>query len=137
MTAIEAITRTDRMSPNQIADPEKHREYTGQDNALILDNLRKLAAGAPGKVLVRIPLIPGVNDGEEDLRRSAEILRPLVQNLKGIELLRYNALAESKYRLAGKDYTDFGPAQTDEILLRTCGELRNLLENRGEVFCVL
>ena len=36
----------------KVADPEKHREYTGQDNALIRENLRKLTARAPGKVLV-------------------------------------------------------------------------------------
>ena len=47
----------------------------------------------------------------------AEKLKPFANKLCGIEVLRYNTLAESKYIQIGKEYTDFGEAQTDAFLL--------------------
>ena len=97
----------------KLADPTKHRRYTGQDNALILENLRKLSE-VYGNLHIRIPVIPGVNDSEEDFRGFAEILDSLGHGLRDVELLRYNPLAESKYRFAGRNYTKFADKpQTD------------------------
>ena len=121
----------------KIPDSHKHREFVGQDNGLILENLVKLVRSMPGKVIVRIPLIPGVNDAAEDIRAFADVLGPIAGKLQGIEVLRYNALAKSKYTLAGKAYTDFGQPQTDEVMLRYCADLQNALDNQTTVFTVL
>ena len=54
------------------ADPVIYRQYTGQNNALMLDNLRKLLAlVGPERMIVRIPLIPGFNTVEDQLRSRA------------------------------------------------------------------
>ena len=98
----------------KLADPEKHRRYTGQDNRRILANLARLAEAAPGRVTVRIPLIPGVNDTDEDIAGFARVLAPLADGLRGVEILRYNNLAAGKYAAVGMGYTDFGTPQTVE-----------------------
>ncbi len=121
----------------KIADPEKHKQYTGQDNGLIYENLQKLVARAPGKVTVRIPLIPGVNDTPTDVAQFAEKLAPLADDLQAIEVLRYNTLAESKYIQSGREYTDFGEAQTDEFLTAYCSQLSEAIGDKTRVFAVL
>ena len=89
----------------KLMDPAMHRRYTGQDNTRILQNYRTLAAG--GKPFItRIPLIPGVNDTEENLQATAAFLVEL--GVHQIELLPYNRSAGAKYRSLGRSYiTDF------------------------------
>lgn len=121
----------------KLADSGKHKQYTGQDNTLILSNLQKLVKAAPKKVTVRIPLIPGVNDSERDLHAFADALKAFAEDLNGIEILRYNNLAESKYTISGKAFTDFGKPQTDDVLLAYCNKLEDHLEKKTTVYCTL
>lgn len=110
----------------KIADPKKHAEYTGQDNRLILENLRRLSECAEGLV-VRIPVIPGVNDSPEDLAQAAEIIAGLGPRLAYVELLKYNNLAESKYSIIGREYTSFATEpQSDERMRELCKTLSSL-----------
>ena len=78
-------------------DPALHKAYTGMDNAQILENLKRLAeAGA--RLIIRVPLIPGCTDSEEDLRSIGAFLRDVLHNrIERCELLPYNKLAASKY----------------------------------------
>ena len=58
-------------------NPDLYRRYTGQDNARMLDNLRRLLEIAdPERITVRVPLIPGFNT-EEDQIRSRELLQTM------------------------------------------------------------
>ena len=82
-------------------DPEVHRLHTGVDNQLILQNLRKLLERGV-KVWIRIPVIPGVNDSEENMRSVREFLDAWGWPEK-IELLAYHAMGENKYRALGKE----------------------------------
>lgn len=76
-------------------DDERHRRYTGVSNRLILENLRRLVEhGHP--ILVRIPVVPGVNDDEENLCRSGEFLASL-PTPPPVELLAYHEIAAAKY----------------------------------------
>ena len=120
----------------KIADPEKHRRYTGADNRRILENLYDLAGAAPGRVIVRIPLIPTVNDSPEDIVGFADCLSPIADLLEGVEILRYNTLAAAKYALCGKEYADFGEAQTDDFLFSFCTSLEKAVGGRIKVFTV-
>ncbi|MBR4748388.1 MAG: glycyl-radical enzyme activating protein [Abditibacteriota bacterium] len=119
----------------KIPDPKKHAVYTGRDNSLIIANLRSLAPRA--RVLARIPLIPGVNDSEEDKEGFGEILSGLRDSLTGVEVLRYNSMAESKYILAGREYSGFGEAQTDEAMLEFCDSLQSRLPEGPRVYTVI
>lgn len=107
----------------KIADSAKHRRYTGQDNTLILGNLRRLS-GVFGNIILRIPVIPTVNDTEEDIAAFAEVIATFGEGIREIELLRYNPLAEAKYRFAGRDYTKFADkGQPDEEMQKLCSLL--------------
>ena len=86
----------------KIADAEKHRFYCGQDNALILRNLRALReSGVP--FVVRIPTVEGVNDDIENMRSTRALLEGC-GTLRGVEILPYNPYAGSKYALIGMRY---------------------------------
>ena len=75
-------------------DAVKHKEYTGQSNELILKNLHFLdSKGA--NLRLRCPLIPGLNDSEDDLRAIAELANSL-SNVQGIDVEPYHPLGVSK-----------------------------------------
>jgi pyruvate formate lyase activating enzyme len=90
-------------------DSVRHREVTGVPNEVVLENLRKLAERGH-KILVRIPLIPGINDDEENLAASGRFLASL-PNLQGVELMGYHDIAQAKYEALGWEYklTDTRP----------------------------
>ncbi len=86
----------------KIINEERHMQYTGVSNQPILRNLKQLAAhGHP--VSIRIPLIPGVNDDEENLHQSGELISTL-PNIIGVELMGYHDFAASKYEALGMAY---------------------------------
>jgi pyruvate formate lyase activating enzyme len=83
-------------------DSARHREVTGVPNEIILENLRKLAERGH-KILLRIPLIPGINDDEENLHASGEFLASLPK-LEGVELMGYHNIAQAKYEALSREY---------------------------------
>jgi pyruvate formate lyase activating enzyme len=77
-------------------DPEEHKALTGQSNELILSNLeRVLTVKEPQDVIIRIPVIPGCNDGVENVRASAQFVAESGFTL--IELMPYHRFGVSKY----------------------------------------
>ena len=115
----------------KLADPDKHRHYTGQDNHLILSNLQKLSTHHKN-IIVRIPVIPGVNDTEEDWNGFAEILQNLGSGVQQVELLKYNILGASKYSSIGRSFTKFSEtAQSDQEMKQLC----SALEQRCQIPC--
>ncbi len=82
----------------KLADSGAHMACTGVSNEKILENYKiLLASGKPHAV--RVPLIPGFTDGEENLRAIAKIAQD-----SPVELMRYNALAGAKYPMVGLEY---------------------------------
>ncbi|MCE5234877.1 MAG: glycyl-radical enzyme activating protein [Eubacteriales bacterium] len=82
----------------KLADPKKHMRYTGRDNALILENLKKLGA-AGARIIIRMPLIEGVNCADEDVFAVLELLRPL--HIEGVHLLPYHGIGRHKAERMG------------------------------------
>jgi len=80
----------------KIMNPEKHRQFTGQPNCLILDNARVVAASGI-ETLFRMPLIPGINDDLQNIKETADFLRGLGNKYRRIELLPYHRLGKGKY----------------------------------------
>ena len=100
------------------AAPERHRELTGVDSALILENLRKLDAAGASTVL-RCPFIPGVNDTEADLAHIAAVANSL-KHIRRIDVEPYHPLGENKCRQLGRKvgYSgDFAPPEAVEKVL--------------------
>ena len=83
-------------------DPEKHREYTGVDNGLILENAKTLAASGT-RLIIRTPVIPGVNDSDADIRAISRFAASL--GAAEYHLLPYHRLGSDKYDGLGKRYS--------------------------------
>ena len=83
-------------------DSIHHRKVTGVPNEVILENLRKLSERGH-RIVVRIPLIPGINDDEKNLVESAKFLAGLA-HIEGVELLGYHDIAQAKYEALGLKY---------------------------------
>ena len=78
----------------KLVDADAHRAYTGVDNRPLLDNLHALSRmGVP--FVIRVPLVPGVTDTDENLSGIAQRVRDL-PSLVRVDLLPYNAAAGAK-----------------------------------------
>lgn len=75
-----------------------HRRHTGVSNARILANLTRLA-DAERPLILRIPVIPGVNDDDGNIAATADfILGPMQNRIRTLQLLSFMRLGEEKYR---------------------------------------
>ena len=83
-------------------DSEKHKELTGAGNEMILENLKAMQQfNIP--CTIRTPVIPGINDSEQNIRATAEFIKDL-PCVKEYELLPYHDFGVSKYAALGIDY---------------------------------
>lgn len=83
-------------------DSAEHRRWTGAGNERILENARYLLS-SDTPCIIRLPLIPTVNDTESNKRALAEIIRGS-KNLIKLEILPYHKTAGAKYSMAGMEY---------------------------------
>lgn len=86
----------------KLMDDERHIQYTGVSNKHILSNLLHLAQSG-SQIYVRIPLIPGINDNEDNLRQTVDFIANL-PNIAGVELMGYHDIAAAKYEALGMTY---------------------------------
>ena len=87
----------------KLIDPTEHEKWTGADNAVILRNLRLMpAVGTP--FVVRVPLVPGVTDTDDNLAAIAETVAGL-PGMQRVDLLPYNKAAGGKYAAAGMTFS--------------------------------
>lgn len=94
-------------------DPENHLRYTRVKNDLPLENVRKLdALGIP--VILRCPIIPGVNDRESHFEALAKLYTSL-SHAQGIQLMPYHRLGQGKTTRFGVHSQDFRLPEAGEI----------------------
>lgn len=98
-------------------DPEIHRKWTGVGNEKILDNIKRIVqANIP--LIIRVPVIPQVNDSEENLRATATFIRDELDNqVTQVQLLTYLKMGTEKYDSLGQDYPmgpEYTPAPREE-----------------------
>lgn len=79
----------------KVFDGDDHRKFTGRDNALILDNIGKLGE-LNYPLVVRIPLIVGVNTHFENISATADFIGKHIRDPK-VELLPYHSFGDEKY----------------------------------------
>ena len=104
-------------------DSSKHKEYTGVPNELILENATRLAKDAKS-LTIRVPVIPGFNDTEEEITAIAKFAASL-KTVKELHLLPYHRLGKDKYEGLKRDYLmGDAPLHTQEEIerLRTAAE---------------
>jgi pyruvate formate lyase activating enzyme len=81
--------------------------YPGQPDSRILENLRRLLSEAAVEVHPRIPLVPGITDGRENLQAIVDTLRRL--GAGDVKLLPYNPLGLAMYPQLGRPAPDLPP----------------------------
>ena len=108
--------------------PEEHEKLTGKGNELVLENTRRIATNYPDiPLIIRIPVIPGYNDSDENITSTAQFVRQLNGDHK-IELLPYHKLGVSQYRVLARDYPlpDLEPPPEERMRV-----LEGLVESYG------
>ncbi len=109
----------------KVMDDTASRRYLGQSNQRALDNLRKLLREAGVEVRPRIPLIPGLTDGKQNLEAIVEMLRRFGAN--EVQLLPYNPLGLAMYSQLGRPVPDlpagFVKAEREEEMLEMFREI--------------
>ena len=98
-------------------DPEEHRKYTGVSNERILENIEHLGSlMRKPEVVIRIPVIGGVNNSEENIAASAAYVHDVLPEAK-MELLPYHSLGIIKYEAIGKpfDQNEFYTPDREEM----------------------
>lgn len=86
----------------KLLDERRHDEFTGDTNDTILDNLRWLAERG-ADVVVRFPLLPGINDDDENLRALAKFLTSLPKSYP-VDILPYHRLGVDKYTRLDREH---------------------------------
>lgn len=111
-------------------DSVKHREYTGVGNERVLHNLEAtVAMGKP--IILRLPVIPGHNDDERNIRATAEFIVTCLGNkVLQLQLLPYRPLGVEKYASLGAQYlmAPQNPAdlqRREEVLRSLVGVMRS------------
>lgn len=87
-------------------DPVKLERFTGGDATLIQRNLDSLSRRTK-HLVVRIPIVPGFNDTEAEVRSIARGLHH--RGISELHLLPYHRYGQEKYQLLGRDYRFAGP----------------------------
>jgi pyruvate formate lyase activating enzyme len=110
----------------KIMDDARHQSFTGVSNQPIHDNLRWLS-GQGASLVVRYPMLPGVNVDERNIREMGELLTSL-PNRHPIDILTYHKTGIDKYTRLDREYAlpDIEPPTDDAVaavaqLLNQCG----------------
>jgi len=113
-------------------DDEIHSEYTGISNHMIIENLKMLAADASivDKLIMRMPLIKGVNDSDDIIKRTGELYREI--GVKRVNLLPYHSLGISKKRNVGGIQEEF-EQPTEERLTEIESYFKNEINLKVEI----
>lgn len=81
-----------------------HKKWTGVDNALIKENILRIKkVFTDVDLIVRTPVIPGINDSEEELGKIVEFLKQ-IPGLTDYELLPFHNYGGAKYTQLSMDY---------------------------------
>jgi pyruvate formate lyase activating enzyme len=96
-------------------DDGLHRKHTKVTNTIILDNLRALAREHP-RIWIRIPVIPGLNDSESEMRSLAGFAAS-VQHVEQVNLLPYHRTGVGKFERLNREYSlrDLQPPEAERM----------------------
>jgi pyruvate formate lyase activating enzyme len=86
----------------KIMDDLKHKKYTGVSNRTILGNLQRIVKNG-GRVEVSLPIIPSINDDQENIEKTGKFLASL-RKIESLSLLPYHRMGVDKYNSLGKPY---------------------------------
>lgn len=108
-------------------DSAVHKHYTGVGNEQILENAVRASEIVP-EMVVRMPVIPGVNDSAENVTNMGAFIRQHMPRVNRVDLLPYHSIGESKGRHIGKAYPFKPPYELDAQRLEM---LKTILKDSG------
>ncbi len=111
----------------------KHKEWTGKENTLMIENAMKIARSKMTNLIIRVPVIPGFNDTEAEILDIARYADSL-SGVEKIHLLPYHSYGEGKYMGLGREYP-MGTVESpsDEKM----EQLREMVANNTSLNCVV
>lgn len=112
-------------------NPSKHADYTQKSNELMLENARKIAASGQTELIIRVPVIPGFNDTEEEIMDIARFADSL-PGVKQIHLLPYHSFGRGKYEGLGREYPMGEAAAPSNEKMQ---ELKTRVERNAALYC--
>ncbi len=83
-------------------NPAKHKEFTGVENTVMLENIKRLAKDGK-KLIVRVPVVPTFNATEREIEDIAIYAKEI--GASELHLLPYHRLGQDKYAGLGREYT--------------------------------
>jgi len=86
-------------------DPVKHKKICGDSNTLILKNLKKIIEIKNLEIIIRFPIIPGLNDSKKNVLSTAKFISTLNGKINRVDLLPYFKYHINKYEKLGKNYS--------------------------------
>ena len=119
----------------KLMDAERHRRSTGVTNEKVFANLERIDRWEK-PIWIRVPLIPGINDDEENLAELAVFLRPF-RRVEAVHVLPYHRGGEAKWAGLGREddtYPGIGPecsADAAERAVRFLGDRLDVPVKRG------
>lgn len=117
-------------------DTDIHKKYTGVHNDRILDNLKRLTKGER-ELILRIPVIPGVNDDKENIEATADfIVNELGGRVRTLQLLSFMRLGEEKYASLGLPYQMEDVKVNRKSFQKHVGEIAEYFSSRG-IHCMV
>jgi pyruvate formate lyase activating enzyme len=103
----------------KMMDSVKHKKYTGVPNEKILNNLIALSATG-AEIIIRIPLIAGVNDDIKNLQQSAAFIASLPKSVQRVQILPFHHAASKKYEKLGEIYKSGDMKEPSKEVLDYC-----------------
>ena len=107
-------------------NPDTHKAFTGVNNSLIIENLKKLSETGK-EIWIRTPVIPEFNDTEAEMTQIADLISPL-SGVRQITLMPYHTLGASKYETLGLTYPYDTSLRIDEA---TLASFKRIFESRN------
>lgn len=112
-------------------DARIHEQHTGISNERILENLKKLSQQGK-ELIIRIPVIPGVNDHWENIRATCDFIQNELGNrVMLLQLLAFMRLGEEKYASLGRPYPMSGVDLDRNQFQQHIEELAKYFNGRG------
>ncbi len=110
----------------KVMENERHKILTGVPNLVIRENLRRLVE-CRSRIVVRLPLVAGLNDGADQIRAAAEWLSGM-GGIERVDLLSYHALGTDKSRRLDRPGCpgDFAPPSRQDL-----ERIRNMILDFG------
>ena len=108
----------------KVMDHALHKKYTNAENGLIFSNLIWLVE-QKAEIIIRRPVVPGVNDSEQETRHLGEFLLGLKRKLP-IQLIPLHTYQKSKHALFGIPQPELPPQERGRAPLEVAAQLEGM-----------